>query len=202
MKVSANSGGIACWLAELNAALCVDTRAKKWKYKFKNNISFPRVGSNPQAAVFQTLTTGPLKNIIFLLWKRDKPRCKVPPPNTQCLKNMVESDNGSVLTLGSQIPSAYPDKCGIQREAKKIFLLSLQSFRTLIDMLLNTFFLLYFLELACLLANSRILYFFNFHELILVKPKRKILLTFHSNNKLQNYNTIKTQTAVQLTLGP
>ena len=30
-----NSGGIACWVAELNAALCLDTRAKKWKYKCK-----------------------------------------------------------------------------------------------------------------------------------------------------------------------
>ena len=30
-----NSGGIACWVAELNAALFLDTRAKKWKYKFK-----------------------------------------------------------------------------------------------------------------------------------------------------------------------
>ena len=30
-----NSGGIACWVAELNAALNFDTRAKKWKYKFK-----------------------------------------------------------------------------------------------------------------------------------------------------------------------
>ena len=27
--------GIAYWLAELNAALCFDTRAKKWKYKLK-----------------------------------------------------------------------------------------------------------------------------------------------------------------------
>ena len=30
-----NSGGIACLVAELNAALCLDTRAKKWEYKFK-----------------------------------------------------------------------------------------------------------------------------------------------------------------------
>ena len=30
-----NSGGIACWVAELNAALILDTRAKKWEYKFK-----------------------------------------------------------------------------------------------------------------------------------------------------------------------
>ena len=30
-----NSGGIACWMEELNAALVLDTRAKKWKYKFK-----------------------------------------------------------------------------------------------------------------------------------------------------------------------
>ena len=26
---------IGCWVAELNAALCVDTRAKKWKYECK-----------------------------------------------------------------------------------------------------------------------------------------------------------------------
>ena len=36
-----NSGGIACQVAEHNAALCLDTRAKKWKYKFS------RVGTQP-----------------------------------------------------------------------------------------------------------------------------------------------------------
>ena len=30
-----NSGGIAFRVAELNAALNLDTRAKKWQYKFK-----------------------------------------------------------------------------------------------------------------------------------------------------------------------
>ena len=30
-----NSGGIAYWVAELNAAFNLDTRAKKWKYTFK-----------------------------------------------------------------------------------------------------------------------------------------------------------------------
>ena len=30
-----SSGGIACCMAELNAALSFDTRAYKWKYKFK-----------------------------------------------------------------------------------------------------------------------------------------------------------------------
>ena len=35
-----NSGGIVCWVAELNTALFFDTRAKKWKYK-----SPPRVGT-------------------------------------------------------------------------------------------------------------------------------------------------------------
>ena len=30
-----NSGAIACWVAELNAALNLDTRAKKYKYNFK-----------------------------------------------------------------------------------------------------------------------------------------------------------------------
>ena len=30
-----NFGGIACCVAELHAALCLDTRAKKWKYKLK-----------------------------------------------------------------------------------------------------------------------------------------------------------------------
>ena len=30
-----NYEGIACWVAEVNAALHLDTRAKKWKYKFK-----------------------------------------------------------------------------------------------------------------------------------------------------------------------
>ena len=30
-----NPRGIACWLSELNAALCLDTRANKRKHKFK-----------------------------------------------------------------------------------------------------------------------------------------------------------------------
>ena len=30
-----NSEGIACWVAELNATFCLDTRAKKRKYKLK-----------------------------------------------------------------------------------------------------------------------------------------------------------------------
>ena len=30
-----DSRGIACWVSELNASLCLDTRAKKWTYKFK-----------------------------------------------------------------------------------------------------------------------------------------------------------------------
>ena len=34
-----SSGSIACWVAELNAALCLDNRAKKWKYTSKYFIS-------------------------------------------------------------------------------------------------------------------------------------------------------------------
>ena len=30
-----SSEGIVWWVAELNAALCLDTRSKKWKYKCK-----------------------------------------------------------------------------------------------------------------------------------------------------------------------
>ena len=30
-----NYGDIECRMEEPNAALCLDTRAKKWKYKFK-----------------------------------------------------------------------------------------------------------------------------------------------------------------------
>ena len=33
-----NSGDIACWVAELNAAFCLDTRAKKCKYMLCNFI--------------------------------------------------------------------------------------------------------------------------------------------------------------------
>ena len=29
-----SSEGIACWVAELKTVLCLDTRAKKWKYKY------------------------------------------------------------------------------------------------------------------------------------------------------------------------
>ena len=53
----------------------------------------------------------------------------VPPLNTQCLKNLVTSGgqkylNGerSVLTLSSQVPSAYSGMCEIQLEAKNIYI--------------------------------------------------------------------------------
>ena len=39
--------------------------------------------------------------------------------HTQCLNNSAEYGEQSVLALGSQVPSAYPAMCGIQREAKK-----------------------------------------------------------------------------------
>ena len=38
---------------------------------------------------------------------------------TQCLQNSALIGERSVLALSSQIPSAYPVMCGIQREAKK-----------------------------------------------------------------------------------
>ena len=41
---SLNSGGIACWVTQLNTALSLDTRKKKLKIW---NISFPRVGIEP-----------------------------------------------------------------------------------------------------------------------------------------------------------
>ena len=43
-----SSGGIACSMAEVNAALCLDTRAKKWKYKCNLIFRFLEWGSNPQ----------------------------------------------------------------------------------------------------------------------------------------------------------
>ena len=47
-----NSGGIACWVTELNAALNLDTRVKKWKYKFKEIFHLLEWGSNPQPVGF------------------------------------------------------------------------------------------------------------------------------------------------------
>ena len=47
----------------------------------------------------------------------------LPPLTTQCLQNLAESVERNNLNrdevLGSQVPSVYPTKCGIQREAKK-----------------------------------------------------------------------------------
>ena len=66
------------------------------------------------------------------LQMRFKTRCWIPSLNTQCLENSAESGgqwcNGvllrkrSVLTLGSQVPSAPCARgmCGIQLEVKKI----------------------------------------------------------------------------------
>ena len=39
-------------MAELNAALKIDTRAKKWKYKFKLIFHHLEWGSNPQPVGF------------------------------------------------------------------------------------------------------------------------------------------------------
>ena len=52
-------GGIACWVAELNAALCLDTRAKKWKYKCKKIFYFLEWGSNPQPLDFTVTLCAP-----------------------------------------------------------------------------------------------------------------------------------------------
>ena len=45
------SGGIVCWVAELNAAFCFNTRAKKWKKKII--FHFLEWESNPQPADFK-----------------------------------------------------------------------------------------------------------------------------------------------------
>ena len=39
-----NSGSNACWVTKLNAALCLDSRAKKIEVSILINNSFPRVG--------------------------------------------------------------------------------------------------------------------------------------------------------------
>ena len=41
------------------------------------------------------------------------------------LKNSAETGERSALTLGSQVPFAYPAMCRIQSESKKIFIVSL-----------------------------------------------------------------------------
>ena len=55
------SGGIACWVAELNVAFCPATRAKKWKYKFKYIFHRLEWGSHPQPVGF-TVTLVPLRH--------------------------------------------------------------------------------------------------------------------------------------------
>ena len=46
-------------LAELNAALCPDTRAKKWKYKFKQIFHLLEWGLNPQPVNFTVTLCAP-----------------------------------------------------------------------------------------------------------------------------------------------
>ena len=48
-----------------------------------------------------------------------KGKTSVPLLNTQCFQNSAESGELSVLTLGSQVPCAYPAMCGIQCKTKK-----------------------------------------------------------------------------------
>ena len=47
-----SSRGVAYWGAELNAALCLDNRAKKWKYKCKQIFYLLEWGSNLQPVYF------------------------------------------------------------------------------------------------------------------------------------------------------
>ena len=54
-----NSGDIACWVAEFNAALVLDTRAKKCKYKFKWIFHLLEWGSSPQPVGFTVTLYGP-----------------------------------------------------------------------------------------------------------------------------------------------
>ena len=49
-----NSEGIACWVAERNAVLWLDTRAKKRKYKFKQVFHLLEWGLNPQPVDLQS----------------------------------------------------------------------------------------------------------------------------------------------------
>ena len=54
-----NFGGIAGWVAELNAALCLGTRAKKWKYKFKLIFHFLEWGPTSQPVAFTVTFCAP-----------------------------------------------------------------------------------------------------------------------------------------------
>ena len=49
---SPHSGVILYWVVELNAALCLDTTAEKWKYKFKQIFHFLKWESKPQPVDF------------------------------------------------------------------------------------------------------------------------------------------------------
>ena len=54
-----NFEGIACSVAELNAALALETRAKKSKYKFKYKFHVLEWGSNPQQVGFTVTPCAP-----------------------------------------------------------------------------------------------------------------------------------------------
>ena len=54
-----SSGGITCWVAELNVALCLDIRVKIWKYKCKYKVHFLEWGSHPQQRRFYSHTLCP-----------------------------------------------------------------------------------------------------------------------------------------------
>ena len=59
LHFSPSSGGIACWVAELKAALCLEARAKKWKYKCKWIIQILERESNPQPVDFKVTLCAP-----------------------------------------------------------------------------------------------------------------------------------------------
>ena len=82
----------------------------------------PVVGQGHKVWLYNRLVVGSIPtrgNEIFIyiyicvssLWYRGKARRWVPPLNTQCIQNLIESGERSVLTL-----ACLP--CGIQREAE------------------------------------------------------------------------------------
>ena len=67
-----NNRGFMYWVVEVNATLCLNPRAKKWKYDFKINISFPPVGIKPQPVAFTVTVCGPAPRLASISYLDNK----------------------------------------------------------------------------------------------------------------------------------
>ena len=63
-----NSAGIACWLAELNGALYLDTKAKKWKCKLSKYFISSRGDRTHNQSILQSYSVSLLHDWPHLLY--------------------------------------------------------------------------------------------------------------------------------------